>query len=136
VVALMVSATAIWAADPGQAAMLHVTLSSGRADAIRAVYQNGTNQPAKINAQVIESSILTLEVHDAAGERVYTLPPPVPWAKTQYVVIQPGKDFAIDYTLNIFNPTLPPGTYRVGVKNTNSWTSNVIRVTVSKAVGQ
>jgi hypothetical protein len=92
---------------------LDATLSSGKPGHVDVVFKNGTDREARIDKQIISTPILALDVLDAAGKVLPTIPPPIPAAVQEFVVIPPGKEITRSYTLNIFSPPLPPGTYRV-----------------------
>lgn len=62
----------------------------------------------------LEISLLALEVHNAAGARIPTIPPPVPRPEdTKPVAIAPGASITRDYRLSVFSPALAPGRYTV-----------------------
>ena len=55
---------------------------------------------------------LALEVRDARGERVPTIPPPVPRPEdAERLVLRAGETLERDYRLDVFSPPLPPGRY-------------------------
>jgi hypothetical protein len=92
---------------------LVATLSTGKSGQIEVVFKNGTDREARIDKQIISTPILALDVLDAAGKVIPTIPPPIPAAVQEFVVVPPGKEITRSYELNVFSPPLPPGTYRV-----------------------
>ncbi len=109
--------------DPGH--QLQVTLSLGKNGEIEAVYHNKTTKDISVDAQVIGSYGLSLEIEDESGERFSWGPPPVPLAKPVYTIIPAGKTFSVTYDFQS-----PPGHYRIRVKAYG--TSNALRYTVAK----
>ena len=62
----------------------------------------------------LEIAVLALEVHDATGARVPTIPPPVPSPDdVTPVAIAPGASITRRYRLAVFSPPLAPGRYTV-----------------------
>lgn len=93
-----------------------ITLSATRVrsvDQLRATVQlsNAGTQLVVIPAQMLATAILLLEVRNARGERMNTIPPSVPNGET--VSFAPGASRTVQLQLNMFSPTLPPGTYTV-----------------------
>jgi hypothetical protein len=107
----------------GEANLLQATLSLGKDGKIDAVFRNGSNRQVKIDKQVIESSILGLEVRDASGRVLYTVSPPVPSARPEQITLPPGKEHAVSYRLEGFDPPLVAGKYRVRLR-VPEWKSN------------
>jgi hypothetical protein len=81
--------------------------------------QNRGTAPAEIDLDALGSAIFALEVHDANGQRMYTVPPGVP--PQNYVArtatLAPGASRRIEVLLNVFSPPLPPGTYTARLRN-------------------
>jgi hypothetical protein len=73
--------------------------------------RNATRDPAIFPAEVLSSTTLMLEVRDARGRAVPTVPPPVPTGAT--VTIAPGQTAQRTFRLNVFDPPLRPGRYTV-----------------------
>jgi hypothetical protein len=92
---------------------LVATLSSGKTGEVVVVFKNATDREARIDKQLLSTAILALNVLDAAGTQLPTIPPPIPAAVQEFVVIPPGKELSRSFGLNIFSPPLPPGTYTV-----------------------
>ena len=78
---------------------------------VTVVLRNNTTQTVVIPAQILTTAILLLEVRNDRGERVNTVPPPVPTAET--VALVPGAERRVVLGLNVFSPTLPAGRYTV-----------------------
>lgn len=110
---------------------LKATISRGKADEVVACYHNGTDKNVRVDKQVIGCGILALDVRDTTGKVIPPVPPPVPAAKTQYVVIAAGTTISISYDMNFFSPPLPAGTYRVQVRLPD-WRSNELEYRVGK----
>jgi len=102
-------------------------------DKIRAVYKNTTDREIKADSYYMKNSILALEVRDASGERILTVPPSVPPAKAEFVVIAAGKELSISYDITAnFSPRLSAGTYTVRLRLADDWTSNELPYVVGK----
>jgi hypothetical protein len=60
----------------------------------------------------VDLAVLALEVRDANGQRVPTVPPPVPRPEdAEPIVLAPGETLERDFQLDVFSPSLPAGTY-------------------------
>jgi hypothetical protein len=114
-----------------QPGVLTATLSSGKMGSIHVVFRNGSDRDVRVNKQVIESSILALEVRDAAGKVIAPVPPPVPAGNPEFVIIPAGKAYSRSYELAVFSPPLAPGNYRVRVRLTE-WKSNELQHALDK----
>ncbi|MBL8678529.1 MAG: hypothetical protein JNK05_05165 [Myxococcales bacterium] len=76
-----------------------------------ATLRNNTGQPAIFPAEVLSATQLMLEVRDARGQIVGTVPPPVPAGAT--VTIAPGETVQRTFQLTVFSPPLARGRYTV-----------------------
>ena len=66
----------------------------------------------RLTRGALELAMFALEVHDAADQRVPTVPPPVPLPEdAEPVVLAAGGKAERDYGLHIFSPPLPAGRY-------------------------
>lgn len=93
---------------------LRVTAPRGASAAditVVATLRNGTGQPAIFPAEVLTATQLMLEVRNARGQIVSTVPPPVPAGAT--VTIGPGETLQRTFRLGVFSPPLAPGRYTV-----------------------
>jgi hypothetical protein len=93
-----------------------ITLSAARvrsSDDLRVTVQlrNSSAQQVVIPSQMLETAILLLEVRNAQGERMNTIPPAVP--RNETVTLAPGAVRSVQLRLNVFSPQLPPGSYTV-----------------------
>jgi hypothetical protein len=83
---------------------------------ILAVLRNAGEKEIEYNSRRIHP-VLVLEVRDAAGKRMPTVPPPLPdkpdVAKWHMVRLKPGAKAEYHLSMGIFSPPLPPGTYTV-----------------------
>lgn len=76
--------------------------------------------PAELRMIVLAEGILSLDIFDASGKRIPTIPPSMPptpeedRAATEW--LQPGESKTIHYSLHMFSPELPPGTYRAKLR--------------------
>src|ERR1051325_434717 len=86
---------------------------------IKVVVQNTGNRKVVVNLYVLKTPTLSVEVLNAKGERMATVPPPVPPSnlKKYDTVLRPGAKMALEYSLDLFNPELPEGTYRVKMRD-------------------
>ena len=73
---------------------------------------NGTSHVVDVPAQVLESAVLLVDVRDAAGHHVATIPPPVP--RSEVVHFAPGQQRVVKVRLGVFSPPLRAGDYAVG----------------------
>ncbi len=122
-------------AAPAAAGKLTATVSPGKKKGtVRVEYRNGTGRAVRVNRQVIESGVLALEVLDGSGRVVPPVPPPVPSAKPEEVVIPAGEARSYSYTLNHFSPPLPPGRNRVRTR-LKGWGSNAVVYVVGGGKG-
>jgi hypothetical protein len=91
---------------------------------LEAVLENRGPTPAMADLCVIESPILSLEFHDAAHERVLTIPPGMPPTAEEQARCQktlaPGEKRKISYGLHIFSPELPKGEYTARARGIES----------------
>lgn len=108
--------------------LLQATLTS-ESGKVKVVLRNKTDKAVSVDKQTLESGILALDVFDAAGKRIPTIPPPIPRPLPEVLVIPAGGEHAQSYDLNFFSPALKPGIYlvRLGVKG---WTSNDLKYVI------
>jgi hypothetical protein len=121
------SATAAASAASVESTGLTAVLSSDGAvfpssveGSLTVTIRNDGDQPATLRMDVIGSSILALDVFDAQGQRIPTIPPPMPLTPTQIEqtkeTLAPGQSRQVSTTLHMFSPPLPAGTYRVRMR--------------------
>ena len=72
---------------------------------------NSGSGPVEVPAELLETPVLLLEVHDKKGARLHTVPPPVP--KGEMLTFAPGETRTAHVKLNMFSPPLPRGEYTV-----------------------
>ena len=91
-----------------------------------AIKNTGT-VPRKINLFILESAILSLDVYNAQGKRMSTVPPPCPRDLDPYdVILAPGQTKKFVHGLNIFSPALS-GTYTVQM---DDFKCNKLKITI------
>ena len=73
---------------------------------------NPTSHVVDVAARAIDSAVLLVDVRDAAGRHVATVPPPVP--DGTMVHFAPGETRVVKVRLNVFSPALAAGNYVVG----------------------
>jgi len=117
---------------------LRATLTPGTAEfkssieaKVHCTIKNTGSSAATIDTLVLGSSILSVEVLDAEGKRIPTVPPSVPpkpsEAKEFQKTLDAESDYEVTYSLNMFSPTLKPGTYAVRM----SWIkSNTVEIKI------
>ncbi len=111
---------------------LEATLAlTDKPEVVHVKYHNGADLVAKIDKQAAENSVLALDIFDALGEKMPSIPPSVPWAERQEIVIPPGRDWDYEYDLHIFDPPARPGTYYVRVR-LPGWESNRLQYKIGK----
>lgn len=70
--------------------------------------------PLRLTRGPLELAVLAVEVRDAAGQRVPSIPPPVPQPEdAEELELAPGQHLDRDYALDVFSPPLPPGRYQL-----------------------
>lgn len=77
------------------------------------VVENRGSTDATLDLDQLESAIFAIEVFDATGKQIFTIPPGVPPANYQprRGTIVPGASRRVTVTLNVFSPQLAAGTY-------------------------
>ena len=71
-----------------------------------------------LRLDVWHSPVLSVEVYALpAVTRVFTVPPPVPRVNPPTLALHRGESRTFHWTLNVFSPPLPPGTYRVQLRD-------------------
>lgn len=103
-------------------AILHLkdTIFQSSLDAyVEATILNRSNKPYTIKAAELQQAILAIQVLDAEGKLVPSIPPSVPLSEknSAYITIKPMEAFITTYDLHIFDPLLASGKYIVKMKN-------------------
>jgi len=73
---------------------------------------NGTARVVDVPAQALETAVLLVDVRDATGRHMPTVPPPVP--RADVVHFAPGEKRVVKVRLGVFSPPLRAGVYGVG----------------------
>lgn len=102
-------------------ARLTVTPVAASDNAVRVTIELTNPHPAPVRYSRIPfvSPITCLEVQDGQGNRVPTVPPPVPRPVTpdDTLTLQPRATQSYTFTLGVFSPSLPVGRYTVRVRS-------------------
>lgn len=82
------------------------------------VVENRGSTEAALDLDQLESAIFAIEVFDAKGTQIYTIPPGMPPANYQprRAALAPGASRKFTVTLNVFSPELAAGTYSVRLR--------------------
>lgn len=139
-VSLCVACVGAPPAKPNAAAGLKATLApEGQTFASSIVAKldcriaNTSDAAIEVDTFPFGSAILMLEVCDADGKRVPTIPPPMPPRAedaAKYVrTLPPGEAFTKTLSLHVFSPPLAPGTYTARV---TGMASNVVKFTIAQ----
>jgi hypothetical protein len=117
--------------EPGSKFAAYADVSStNRRGNIIVHYRNGTHSEIRINTQLMTSGVLALDVESTNGKPMLPMPPPTPDPSAEMIEIHSGEEWIQRYALEeMFDPSLPPGAYRVRVK-LEGWSSNVCEVVV------
>ena len=77
------------------------------------VVENKGATEEMLDLDQLSSAIFAIEVFDAKGKQIYTIPPGMPPANYQprRAPIVPGAERRFEVTLNVFSPELAAGTY-------------------------
>ncbi|MBW2454856.1 MAG: hypothetical protein JRI68_10110 [Deltaproteobacteria bacterium] len=104
---------------------------SSQAGTLTVTIRNDGAEPATLQMDILRSGILSLDVFDADGKRIPTIPPPMPLTpeemKRAQETLPPGQSRKLTYTLHMFSPQLPPGQYTVRMRG---MPSNAARFTI------
>jgi len=73
---------------------------------------NGTSHVVDVPAQLLETAVLLVDVRDAVGRHMATVPPPVP--RADVVHFAPNERRVVKVKLGVFSPPLRAGAYQVG----------------------
>jgi hypothetical protein len=73
---------------------------------------NGTAHVVDVQAQALGTAVLLLDVRDATGRHLATVPPPVP--RADVVHFAPNERRVVKVRLGVFSPPLRAGAYQVG----------------------
>jgi hypothetical protein len=96
------------------------------------VIENSDPAPVEVDMCVLGSAILSLEFHNAAGERMFTIPPGMPPTVEQQkkcqATLAPGAKRTVTYGIHIFSPELPKGTYTA---RASGLSSNTVTFTIT-----
>jgi len=94
-------------------------------------FKNTSDAALQLDTSVFNSAILSLEVLDADGKQLPTVPPPFPVRpedRGKYLkTVEPGNEYEIAYSLYMFSPPLKPGIYSVRTKGIES---NTVKVNI------
>lgn len=106
-------------ADAQTAGALSATVTVGQLDnakdadvEVTVALVNGTSHVVDVPAQALESAVLLVDVRDAMGRHMATVPPPVP--RADVVHFAPNERRVVKVKLGVFSPPLRPGAYQVG----------------------
>lgn len=80
---------------------------------LRAELSNAGPDAWTMPIDVLSVAQLSVEVHDASGHRMPSLPPPMPSEEPLEETLAPGTSRTFVVPLGVFSPDLPPGTYTV-----------------------
>jgi len=112
---------------------LTAVLSAGsRPDRVVVEYRNQTADEVRVSEQVLITGCLALEVRNAGGQVMYTVPPSPPWPRDEGVAIPAGGSYRREYDLDMFNPPLQPGRYWVRVR-IPGWSNEPLSYTVTNS---
>jgi hypothetical protein len=117
--------------DPKSAGLVAVVSPGSGPDTVVVEYRNGTAAEAVIGEQVLATNVLALEVTDGSGKRMPPVPPAVPWERDAGVRIPAGGSRRVEYSLQMFDPPLPAGRYRVRVR-IDGWACEPLEYTVKE----
>jgi hypothetical protein len=86
---------------------------------VEATILNRSNKIYTIKAAVLQQAILAVQVLDAKGKLVPSIPPSVPLSEknSAYITIKPMEAFITTYDLHIFDYLLASGKYLIKMKN-------------------
>lgn len=86
---------------------------------VEATILNRSKKSYTIKAASLQQAILAVQVLDAKGKLVPSIPPSVPLSEknSDYITIKPMEAFITTYDLHIFDPLLASGKYRIKMKN-------------------
>jgi hypothetical protein len=86
---------------------------------IEATILNMSSKTYTLKAAELEQAILAVQVLDAKGKLVPSVPPSVPLSEENntYITIKPMEAFITTYDLHIFDPLLATGKYTIKMKN-------------------
>jgi hypothetical protein len=116
------------AASPDMQTGLRAVLSPDKAAFVSSVegqltaeITNEGTDPAELRMDVLAVGIFSLDVFDSAGKRIPTIPPPMPLTPEEVEqakeLLPPGQSRRIEYTLHMFSPPLPAGTYTAKLRD-------------------
>ncbi len=80
---------------------------------LRAMVRNDAHQTWRAPVFELATAQLSIEVRDASGRVMPTIPPPVPPAEAPRELLGSGQSRTFHLSLNVFSPELPPGRYTV-----------------------
>jgi hypothetical protein len=79
---------------------------------LSATVRNTSHAPWQAPVVALGIAQLSVDVRDASGQRIGTVPPPVPRpGDDRLEPLAPGSSRTFALSLNVFSPPLPPGTY-------------------------
>ena len=117
--AIALVATLAVSADAQTSSALSATLSLAQRDyakdadvEVTVALVNGTSHVVDVPAQALETTVLLVDVRDATGRKMATVPPPVP--RADVVHFAPQERRVVKVRLGVFSPPLRAGTYAVG----------------------
>ena len=86
---------------------------------VEATILNTSNKTYTIRAAELQQTILAVQILDAKGKLVPSIPPSLPLSEknSTYITIKPMEAFITTYDLHIFDPLLASGKYLIKMKN-------------------
>ena len=100
------------------------TFPSSVRGAITVEFRNEGSDDEVLRMDVLGVGILSLDVFDARGERIPTIPPPMPPTPEEMEnakeTLAPGESRRVEYSLHMFSPPLPVGTYTAKMRDVPS----------------
>jgi hypothetical protein len=105
---------------------------AGRDLRLTVAIENRGPEPVDLNLFTSGVNVLFLQVLDAAGNPVATVPPVTPPTTMELLTLPPGGGRTVRHDLAMFDPPLPPGDYAVRVSDP-SIASGVLRFRILPA---
>lgn len=100
--------------NPVRPGLTAVVSPGSRPNSVIVTYRNDTQAEIVEKAQLLETSVLALEVIDVNGRIIAPVPPSPPWVVDPGVRIPAGGVCRVEYEVNqMFQKPLPAGKYRI-----------------------